>query len=196
MKKLLVVGAIAVLVAVIGLAAFGTSAAFAQGPTGNTPPMFGRGLGLAGLGRNWGGPQNSLVAVAANMFGMDQTALITELNAGKTLADVAKAKNVATDKIIEAFLAPRAQALKNAVAAKQITQAQADSTLASMKADALKELTSKYTPNAYGASMGHGYGMMGQGFVDANKDGICDNCGANTPAGMPFGRGNRWNTTK
>jgi hypothetical protein len=191
MKKLLVMGTIAVLVAVIGLAAVGATSAFAQGPTGTTPPMFGRGLGLAGLGRNWGGPQNSLVAVAAKLFGMDQTALITELNTGKTLADIAKAKNVATDKIIDAFLAPRAEALKNAVTAKQITQAQADSTLASMKADAQKELTSKYTPHAYGAGRGQG---MGQGFVDANKDGICDNCGTNQPAGTTFGPRGRWNT--
>jgi len=83
-----------------------------------------------------------------------------------------------------------AQALKNAVTAKQITQAQADSTLAAMKADAQKELASKYTPHTYGA--GRGYGM-GQGFVDANKDGICDNCGANRPAGAPVGPGGRWN---
>ena len=192
MKKLLVIGALAVFVAVIGLAVLGTTAAFAQGPTPVPPPMYGRGLGLGTGG--FGGPQNSLVAVAAKVLGMDQTALSAELNAGKTIADVAKAKNVAVDKIVTAFVDARAQVLKAAVDAKRITQAQADSTLAAIKAQAQKDVNAKLTPYAYGG--GRGYGM-GLGFVDANKDGICDNCGTNCPAGQPqlgqtFGPRGRW----
>jgi hypothetical protein len=192
MKKLLVIGTLAVFVAVIGLATLGTTAAFAQGPAPATPPLYGSMLGL-GMG-GFGGPQNSLVAVAAQVLGMDQTALVTELNSGKTIADVAKAKNVADEKIVTAFVDARAQALKAAVDAKRITQAQADSTLAAIKAQAQKDVTAKLTPYAYGA--GRGYGM-GLGFVDANKDGICDNCGANRPDGQPqpgqiFGPRGRW----
>ena len=108
------------LAALIGVAIMGTGAAFAQGPTGNTPPMYGRSLGL-GIG-GFGGPQNSLVAVTAKVLGMDQTALINELNAGKTIADVAKSKNVSVDKITSAFVDARAQVLKAAVDAKRITQ--------------------------------------------------------------------------
>jgi hypothetical protein len=174
MFKWLKVGTLAVFVAVIGLAVLGSTVAFAQGPA-PTPPAYGRALGLAMGG--FGGPQNSMVAVAAKVLGMDQTALIAELNAGKTIADVAKAKNVALDKIVNAFVDARAQALKAAVDAKRITQAQADATLAALKAHAQTDLTSKYTPHTYGAGRGQGRGM-GQGFVDANKDGICDNCGA------------------
>ncbi len=184
MNKWLKIGTLATAVAVVALMSLGAVSAFAQGPTPASPPAFGRALGMGpGLGGRFGGPQSSLVAVAAKALGMDQTALVAELNAGKTIADVAKTKNVATDKIVNAFIDPRAQALKAAVDAKQITQAQADAALAAMKTHAQAELTSQYAPHGYGA---------GLGFVDANKDGICDNCGANRPAGQPFlGRG-RW----
>jgi len=183
-NKWLKIGTFATVVAVGALMLLGAVSAFAQGPTPGDPPAFGRALGIGpGFGVRFGGPQNSLVAVAAKVLGMDQAALVAELNAGKTIADVAKARNVATDKIVSAFIDPRAQALKAAVDAKRITQAQADATLAAMTAHAQAELTSKYTPHGYGA---------GPGFVDANKDGICDNCGANRSAGQPFlGRG-RW----
>ena len=89
-KKLLtIVGVLAILVA-----ALPAGAAFAQGPSGQNPPL--------GLGRgNWGGPDNSLVAVAAKVLGMEQTALVAELNTGKTIADVAQAKGVALDKIVD-----------------------------------------------------------------------------------------------
>ena len=192
MKKLVVIGSIAVLVAVIGVAMLGAAAAFAQGPAPATPPACGRSLGLGMAG--FGGPQNSLVAVAAKVLGMDETALIAELNAGKTIADVAKTKNVAVEKTVTAFVDARAQALKAAVDAKRITQAQADSTLAAIRAQAQKDVTAKLTPYAYGA--GRGYGM-GLGFVDANKDGIYDNCGTNRPIGQPqpgrtFGPRGRW----
>ena len=179
MNKWMKIGTLATVVAVVALLSLGAVSAFAQGPTPGTPPAYGRALGL-GMG-GFGGPQNSMVAVAAKVLGMDQTALVAELNAGKTIADVAKAKGVALDKIVNAFVDTRAQTLKVSVDAKRITQAQADATLAAMKAHAQSELTSKYTPHAYGAGRGQGAGL---GFVDANKDGICDNCGANRPAGQ------------
>ena len=188
MNKWLKIGTLATVAAVAALLSLGSVAAFAQGPTTGTPPAYGRGLGMGpGFGGRFGGPQNSLVAVAAKELSMDQTALVAELNAGKTIADVAKAKNVATDKIVSAFVASRAQALQAAVTAKQITQAQADATLAAMKAHAQSQLTSKFTPHSNGA---------GLGFVDANKDGICDNyatMGATSrPAGQLSGPRGRW----
>ncbi|MGE5263993.1 MAG: hypothetical protein ACM3S0_11485 [Acidobacteriota bacterium] len=187
MNKWLKVGMAAALVAVIAVTALGAGTVFAQGP-GTTPPA-------AGLGLHLGGPQNSLVAIAAQTLGMERTALVAELNAGKTIADVAKAKNVAVSKIVDAIVANRTAALKAAVDAKRITQAQMDAELNVMKEHVTTQISAKWSPR--GAGMGRGLGM-GQGFVDANKDGICDNCGAgqhtapNQPAGQPFmGRG-RW----
>lgn len=182
-NKWLKLGTLAVALAAVALLAFG-GAAYAQGPTGDNPaPMFGRGYGM-GFGRmGAAGPQNSLVAIAAQELGMEQTALIAELNAGKTLAEVAQAKGVAADKLVDAFIAPRVTVINNAVTAKQITQAQADTLIASLKAHALAQLSAQFTPRGYG---------MGFSFVDANNYGVCDNCGANHPAFQQFGRG-RWN---
>jgi hypothetical protein len=188
MKKLLtIVGVLAILVA-----ALPAGAAFAQGPSGQNPPL--------GLGRgNWGGPDNSLVAVAARVLGMDQTALVAELNTGKTIADVAKAQGVAIDKIVTAFVQPHVDWLTQAVKDGKITQAQADQSIATMKANLTTQLNSPFTPR------GNGRGA-GQGFVDANGDGVCD-VGGQTPQsgqgqrgqgmrgaqgqGRGMGRGNR-----
>jgi hypothetical protein len=185
MNKWLKIGTTAAIVAAVALVALGAATTYAQGPTGTTPPMIGRSFGMGGFG----GPQNSLVAIAAKALGMDQTALFNELNAGKTIADVAKAKNVSLDKISSAFIEAHKATLKAAVDAKRITQAQADTLLAEMKEHITTDLTSKFTANGYG---------RGGGMVDMNKDGVCDSCGINQPAGQMFGgsrpmQGGRWN---
>ena len=165
-KKLLtIVGVLAILVA-----ALPAGAAFAQGPSGQNPPL--------GLGRgNWGGPDNSLVAVAANVLGMEQTALVAELNTGKTIAEVAVAKSVALDKIVAAFVQPHVEWLNQAVKDSKITQAQADQSIAAMKAN----ITAKLSAPHASAPRGNG---NGQGFVDANGDGVCDVCGQTPRSGQ------------
>jgi hypothetical protein len=149
---------------VVGLLAFATLAS-AQGP-GNGQRPFGPG--------GFGGPQNSVVAVAAKVLGMDQPTLVAELNAGKTIADVAKEKGVALDTIVDAIIAGRSEALKSAVVAGRMTQAQADEMLTWMRANITARL------NAKSAARGFGGGM---GFVDADQDGLCDHYGANQPHG-------------
>ena len=181
MNKWVKLGTVATLVAVVALMAVGAGAAFAQGPV-TTPPT-------AGLGLHLGGPQNSLVAIAAQTLGIDVTALVTELKSGKTIAEVAQAKNVAVSKIVDAMVTNRTTALKAAVDAKRITQAQMDAELKVMKENITTQINSKWTPRGYGMGAGRG---MGTGFVDANKDGICDNCGAANSPGQPLmGRGRR-----
>ncbi len=185
MNKWLKVGTLAALVAVMGLVALGAGAAFAQGPTA-TPPA-------GGLGLHLGGPQNSLVSIAAETLKMSVTDLVAQLNQGTTLAEIAKSKNVDPQKIVDAMVANRTAALKAAVDAKRITQAQMDAELALMKTNITAQINNKWQPRGYGMGlgMGAGRGVMGQGYVDANKDGICDNCGA---AGHPMGPGGRWGT--
>ncbi len=175
-KVLTIVGVLAILVA-----ALPAGATFAQGSSGQNPPL--------GLGRgNWGGPDNSLVAVAAKVLGLEQTALVAELNTGKTIAQVAQAKGVALDKIVTAFVQPHVDWLTQAVRDSKITQAQADQYIATMKANITAKLNAPFTPRG-----------NGQGFVDANGDGVCDVCGQ-TPQnrqgmrgaqGRGMGRGNR-----
>ena len=163
-KKLLtIVGVLAILVA-----ALPAGAAFAQGPSGDHPPL--------GLGRgNWGGPDNSLVAVAAKVLGMEQTALVAELNTGKTIADVAQVKGVALDKIVTAFVQPHVEWLMQAVKDGKLTQAQADEYIATMKANLTAKLSAPFV------SRGN---SNGQGFVDANGDGICDVGGLTPQSGQ------------
>ncbi len=193
MSKWIKFGTLATLVAVVALMAVGAGAALAQGPTG-TPPQ-------AGLGLHLGGPQNSLVSIAAQTLGIDRTALVAELNAGKTIADVAKAKGISASKIVDAVVANRTALLKTAVDAKRITQAQMDAELAQLKTNVTSQINGKFTPRGYGMGAGRGEGRagMGQGFIDANKDGVCDRCGVapqsgtTNPTGQPFGPGGRWN---
>jgi hypothetical protein len=169
-KKLLtLVGMLAILVA-----ALPAGAAFAQGPSGQNPPL--------GLGRgDWGGPDNSLVAVAAKVLGMEQSALVAELNTGKTIADVAKAQGVALEKIVSTFVQPHVDWLNQAVEDGKITQAQADQYIATMKANITARLSAPFTPRGNGS---------GTGFVDANGDGVCD-VGGQTPQSGQRGQGMR-----
>jgi hypothetical protein len=164
-KKLLtIVGVLAILVA-----ALPAGAAFAQGPSNQNPPL--------GLGRgNWGGPDNSLVAVAARVLGMEQTTLVAELNTGKTIAAVAQAKGIALDKIVTAFVQPHIDWLTQAVKDGKITQTQADQYIATMKANITAQLSAPFTPRSNGRG-------AGQGFVDANGDGVCD-VGGQSPRGQ------------
>jgi hypothetical protein len=165
-KKLLtIVGVLAILVAALPV-----GAAFAQGPSGQNPPL--------GLGRgDWGGPDNSLVAVAASVLGMERAALVAELNAGKTIADVAQVKGVALDKIVTAFVQPHVDWLTQAVKDGKLTQAQADQYIATMKANLTAKLSAPF------ASRGNSRGA-GQGFVDANGDGVCDVGGLTPQSGQ------------
>ena len=203
MKKWFKIGTVAALVAMVALMAVGTGAAFAQGPV-TSPPLAGSGLRI-------GGPQNSLVAIAAKTLGMDQTALVAELRAGKTIADVAKTKNVAVSKIVDAMVANRTAALKAAVDAsglsttRRITQAQMDAELAALKQNVTTRISSKWSAfsgqrqsqtQTPGQFQGRGRGRgMGQGLIDANKDGVCDNCrlapqsGTTTNPTQSFGQG-------
>jgi hypothetical protein len=175
-KKLLtIVGVLAILVA-----ALPAGAAFAQGPSGQNPPL--------GVGRgNWGGPDNSLVAVAAKVLGMEQTALVAELNTGKTIAQVAQAKGVVLDKIVIAFVQPHVDWLTQAVKDGKITQAQADQSSATMKANTTAKLSAPFTPRGNG---------NGTGFVDANGDGVCDVCGQTPQGGQGQRSGMRGNQTQ
>ncbi len=154
--KWLKLGAIVTVVAIVSLFAAST-VANAQGPHDG-----------------WGGPHESLVAVAAEVLNMQQADLVTALNGGKTIADIAKEKGVALDKIVDAFLAQRAEFLKNQVTAGSLTQTQADAMLALMRTQVTARLSAPFSA--------HGYGM---GLMDANGDGLCDECGA----GMGAGRG-------
>jgi hypothetical protein len=128
-------------------------------------------------GSRWGGPENSLISIAADELGLTTTELVTELQAGKTIADVAAEKNVAVETIVDAFLAPRAEQLKEQVANGQLTQEQADAMLALMKANVNKRISEPWP-------QGRGFG-----YADEDGDGICDHAGQGRMGGRWGGGG-------
>ena len=177
-----------VMIAVVAVLAL-VPATFAQGPQDGTGPFgrgygmmggrmggygmeqgaFGRGFGMGpgrGMGLGIGGPEESLVAVAAEQVGLDRTELIAELQSGKTLAEVITTHGGDPAKVVESFLAERQADLAELVASGQISQEQADSLLATMRANAPARLEQGW--------IGRG---NGQGFVDQDGDGVCDYAG-------------------
>jgi hypothetical protein len=161
-------------------------------------PMMGRGFGprfgigpdnglMAGLGGRWGGPETSLVAVAAETLGLTRTELVAELQSGKTIAEVAAEHEVAVETIVDTFLAPRTERSAELVANGQLTQEQADTILATMRANVTARISAEWSPRG----PGQGYGL---GYTDADGDGVCDYCGSQGMGGrVNGGRMGRWN---
>jgi polyhydroxyalkanoate synthesis regulator phasin len=93
-----------------------------QAPGARMPGMRGAGR----LGRSLMGGGDNLLSIAADELGMGLTDLLTELQDGKSIADVAKEKEVDTQAIVNAYLAQVKANLDEAVAEGRITQKQAD----------------------------------------------------------------------
>lgn len=87
-------------------------------------PGMGRGFDKFGRGLMVGG--DNLLSIAADELGMGLTDLLTELQDGKSIADVAEEKGVDTQAIVDAYLAQLQEKLDEAVAEGRITQNQAD----------------------------------------------------------------------
>lgn len=109
------------------------------------------------------GNQGDTLATIAKTLNMPVTDVQNALLSGKTVADLAKTKNVALTKVVDALLAERQADLKADVAAKRITQAQADQILANMKANLPTHLSSPFTPRGNGVGMGMEQGRAGGG---------------------------------
>jgi hypothetical protein len=164
-KWIIAAGATLALVVALAL----PSLTWAQAP-GSGP---GRGPG----NRMNGGPQQSLVAVAAQVLGVSQADLVAQLQSGKTIADVAGDKAGA---IVDAFVQPRAERLAALVTAGRLTQAEADQRVATMRAQVTARLSQTWSARGPGA---------GTSFVDADGDGLCDNAGSGAGQGAGMGRG-------
>lgn len=184
-QKWMLVASIILFLGAAGLVAFTvfTPFAWAQGPMGwngrGDGPMFdggfgmgrgmmqggGFGMGPGGMmGGRWGGPENSLVTIAAEKLGLTTTELQAELQAGKTIADVAAEKNVEVSTIVDAVVADRTEQLNELVANGQATQEEADAMLALMKANITRRINETWSGRGFGpgmmdGGMGPGFGM-------------------------------------
>jgi hypothetical protein len=122
-------------------------------------PRFGRGMGGGMYGV--GGPENSLIAVAAEVLGIEPAELVAELQDGASIAEVAGTQ---VDAIVEAFVASRTERLEELVDSGRLTQEEADIRLATMESHVADRLSQPWSPQ------GRGLGTPGAGFIDEDGD--------------------------
>jgi len=125
----------------------------------NKPPFgpFG-GEGHFGMGRGGFAGGAELNAAAAKL-GMTVQDLVTELRGGKTLADVAKEKNISADDLKAAIITAISAQIDQAVTNGKLTQAQADQLKSNLNSQI--DLTQPW-PNRGGfKGFGHGFGFRG-----------------------------------
>jgi hypothetical protein len=90
---------------------------------------------------------------AAAYLGLSEDALHTQLENGKTLADIAKAQNKSVDGLVQALVADAKKHLDEEVAEGDLTKAQADQMLTRLE-QGIRDIVSGVRPN----------GMPGPGF--------------------------------
>lgn len=95
--------------------------------------------------------RKSPIAVAATALGMTEAELVAELQAGKSIADVASAKGISVDTVIDALYADLKAHIDAHVAEGKITQEQADAKLA----DAKTRITAMVNTAGLPAGKGH-----------------------------------------
>src|SRR5206468_5601760 len=103
--------------------------------SGDYPPFFGPSFG-PGFGRFHRGPPlfGERISAAADYLGLTEAQLRTELNSGRTLANIAKARGKSVDGLKQAILDDAKMKLDQAVKDGKLTQAEADELFARMKA--------------------------------------------------------------
>jgi DNA-binding CsgD family transcriptional regulator len=102
----------------------------------------------------------SPIAKAATALGMTEAELKTELQAGKSIADVAKAKNIDLDTVIAKLTAAFKAHLDEEVASGKHTQAEADAKLAEFSTRVTTMVNAPGLP-MHGGKGGHGPGGKG-----------------------------------
>jgi len=102
----------------------------------------------------------SPIAKAATALGMTEAELETELQAGKSIADVAKAKNIDLDTVIAKLTAAFKAHLDEEVASGKHTQAEADAKLAEFSTRVTTMVNAPGLP-MHGGKGGHGPGGKG-----------------------------------
>lgn len=114
-------------------------------------------LPARGSGGHGGGAR---LAAAATALGVTEAELRTQLQAGKSLADVAQAEGVELDTLVSALVTAAEQRLAQAVTDGRLTQAQADERKA--------ELQERITEQVQRTGLGRGPGHGSRGDADSN----------------------------
>ncbi len=129
--KRMKLGIVTLVIAVLAITA---AAVAAQTPDSSQPPAQGQDQGQRpGRGQRMG--MGGEFQVIADALGVDLATLRTDLQSGKTIADIAKEKNVELSTIVDAVVAERQTALATAVTDGRLTQEQADAQITLLKAN-------------------------------------------------------------
>ena len=130
-----------------------------QAPEGRMPRTA---KGFPGLDKRGGVGSlgTSLTSIAADELGLSLTDLLTEMQGGKSMADLAEEKGVDTQAIVDAYLAQIHKDLDEAVAEGAMTQKQADYYL-----EQAAERAADRLENVWPEDMGRG-GYRGGGMID------------------------------
>ena len=121
------------------------------------PDHGGPGLGRGGHGR--GGPRIEAVATA---LGITPEALRTEIQAGKTIAEIATANGVAVQAVIDVLVADAKDHIAQAVTDGKLTQAEADTKLAAVE-QRVTDMVNNPLPARGPGHGGPGHGGPGHG---------------------------------
>jgi hypothetical protein len=103
-----------------------------------------------------------VATAVADLLGMSTEEIASERQAGKSLEDIATAKDVSKDDLISAMLEPRRAALDKAVDERRLTEAEAQAMLENMEAR-LSERVGDATLGPRGAGAGGAGAGCGMG---------------------------------
>ncbi|MDQ6695825.1 MAG: hypothetical protein M3Z46_00010 [Actinomycetota bacterium] len=126
----------------------------AFGGPGFGEPGFG-GPGRGGMGHEHGRP----TAAVAKAIGISESDLTTALRSGKTIAQVAQAHGVTTQKVIDALVADGKTKIAAAVKSGKLTQAQADKIEAGLTQQVTKLVNGTFRRGDGRPGIGSGRGM-------------------------------------
>lgn len=140
--------------------------------SGELPLFAGPGKGFRGHNGGFGHHRGiGKLDAAAGYLGLTEEALRAELRSGKSLADVAKAKDKSVDGLVTALVAAATKKIDAGVTEGRLTTEQATSLKADLK-ERITDLVNGTKPAGFrgGKGLGHGFGG-GRGLAPAGLGG-------------------------
>lgn len=169
--KLTKTAALVVAALVLGLL-IGNVVSVSAAPSAATTGTAGAGLRLGGAMRDAGA---RLVDIVADLTGLSVDEVQAQRTEGTSFADIAAAKDVSSQQVVDAAIAARAKILSERVEAGAITQEQADAAIDRMEARLADRVTS--TDAGCSGTGGGGCGQGGGGMM-GGRGGRGGACGA------------------
>lgn len=145
------------------------------------PMNFG---GHLGMGGDFIGRGNQFVTVIAEALGIEEAELVTALQDGQTVAELAEEKGVELTTVVDALVAAHSEKLTAAVEAGRITQEQADERLANFSENITTFLSEPVTFGGRDGRSGFG-GRPGMGGGPGGHPGMGHGHGWGVPNDVP-----------